>query len=509
LIVLLGRLAPVVMSAIGAPARTDATPNSTEHRPSTAFPELFSRPADQSARMIVLHAGVPTGEFQMTITSVAQPGQLLISEPSLVWGLAKPRHRPQNPPPQQDRVAFVGTSGSFWRLMISGTLMQALTLGLYRFWLFTDMRRYLWSNTVIEGESLEYTGTPIELLLGFLIAIGILIPIYGLIFVGTLEVGMISQFSSLLGLTVFALFRKFASYRARRYRLTRTVLRGVRFHQTGSGLLYAIRAMLWSIANMATLGLAYPWAAANLERCKMRHTFYGVVGGAFAGSGWRLFLRGIPIWLAIVSPIVGSVVFAAKVLDWPGIARAISLGKGTAVLGALLKTANFDLGVEVAVGGIALSIFLLVVLYPALQAIVMRWWLAGLRIGGASVESDLPTRRYYGAYLLYLICVVALAVIVAIAIGTIVKAAKSLGIAVPEGGQGSFAMVLAATGYLAFLFPAWVIYQVMVTFRLWKAAMQSVTIRNLASLDNVQARQASASAVDEGLADALLGAAAI
>ena len=48
-----------------------------------------------------------------------------------------------------------------------------MTLGLYRFWLFTDMRQYLWSNTVSDGESLEYTGTPVELLLGFLIAIGI------------------------------------------------------------------------------------------------------------------------------------------------------------------------------------------------------------------------------------------------------------------------------------------------------------------------------------------------
>jgi uncharacterized membrane protein YjgN (DUF898 family) len=153
------------------------------------------------------------------------------------------------------------------------------------------------------GESVEYTGTPIELLLSFLIAIGILVPIYGLIFVGTLELGMISQFSSLLGLTVFALFRKFASYCARRYRLTRTVLRGGRFHQTGSGFLYAIRATLWSIANMVTLGLTYPWAAANLDRCKMRHTFYGGVGGAFAGSGGQLFLRGIPIWLAIISPM--------------------------------------------------------------------------------------------------------------------------------------------------------------------------------------------------------------
>jgi uncharacterized membrane protein YjgN (DUF898 family) len=448
-------------------------------------------------------------EISMTMTSAARPWQSPSSEPTVVGVLAKPWDRPHNSAPPADRVAFVGTSGPFWRLMISGTLMQALTLGLYRFWLFTDMRRYLWSNTVIDGESLEYTGTPIELVLGFLIAIGILIPIYGLIFVGTLELGMISRFSTLLGLAVFALFGRFASYRARRYRLTRTVLRGVRFHQTGSGFLYAIRATLWSIANVVTLGLSYPWAAANLARCKMRHTFYGGVGGAFAGSGWRLFLRGIPIWLAVVSPTVGGVVFAVEVLEWRGIAYAMSLGKGPALLGALLKTANFDLGVEVGVGGIALSILLLVVLYPAFQAIVMRWWLAGLRMGGACAESDLPTRRYYGAYLLYLICALALVLVIALAIGTIVTAAKSFGMTVPEGGQGSIGMVFVAIGYLAFLFPAWAIYQVVVKFRLWKAAMQSVTIRNLTSLDNIQAREASASAMGEGFADALLGPAAI
>jgi hypothetical protein len=85
----------------------------------------------------------------MTMTSVAQPWQFPSSGPTVVGELAKPSHRPRNSAPQGDRVAFVGTSGPFWRLMISGTLMQALTLGLYRFWLFTDMRRYLWSNTVI------------------------------------------------------------------------------------------------------------------------------------------------------------------------------------------------------------------------------------------------------------------------------------------------------------------------------------------------------------------------
>lgn len=127
------------------------------------------------------------------------------------------------------------------------------------------------------------------------------------------------------------MFGKYATYRARRYRLTRTVLRGVRFNQTGSGLFYAIRATLWSTANIATLGLTYPWAVANLERYKMRHTFYGDVAGKFVGSGRRLFLRGILIWIFIVAPIVGGLLSAVGTLDWPAIAHALSLGKGPAI----------------------------------------------------------------------------------------------------------------------------------------------------------------------------------
>ena len=70
-------------------------------------------------------------------------------------------------------------------------------------------------------------------------------------------------------------------------------------------------------------------------------------------------------------------------------------------------------------------------------------------------------------------------------------------------------MALGIAGYAAFLIPAWACYQVIVTLRLWRAAVRSVTIHGLSTLENIQARDASSSAVGEGLADALLGAAAI
>ena len=86
-------------------------------------------------------------------------------------------------PPSPVRLRFVGNRGDYWRLMIRGGVLQAITLGIYRFWLFTDMRRFLWAGTEVEGEPLEYTGTAVELLIGFLMALGILVPIYALAFV--------------------------------------------------------------------------------------------------------------------------------------------------------------------------------------------------------------------------------------------------------------------------------------------------------------------------------------
>ena len=54
---------------------------------------------------------------------------------------------------------------------------MVVTLGIYRFWLATDVRRFLWSNTEISGDTLEYNGLATELLVGFLFALAILFPL--------------------------------------------------------------------------------------------------------------------------------------------------------------------------------------------------------------------------------------------------------------------------------------------------------------------------------------------
>jgi uncharacterized membrane protein YjgN (DUF898 family) len=399
------------------------------------------------------------------------------------------------------RLRFVGNRDDYWRLMIRGGALQAITLGIYRFWLFTDMRRFLWASTAVEGETLEYTGTPVELLIGFLMAIGILVPVYALLFVASLEFGILSQLSGIVAFVVLAGFGQYAAYRARRYRLTRTVFRGLRFHQAGSAVRYAVRAMLWWIPIGITLGLASPWATANLERYKMRNTFYGNLGGSFAGSGGRLFLRTVLIWLLVVVPLAGGIAVAVAVIDWPAVTQALGADDLVDFANALLGNQSLKIGLGLLASGVTWSMFAGIVLYPAYQAIVTRWWLGGLRLGGTAVASDLRMRRYYFAYLRYLLYVVLLTIaFLGVAyIGVARGQMNFAGIANPSGGF----VISWIVAYVTYILGVSTIYQVVVKMRLWQVAVESVLISGIAALDHVQAGEATSSAMGEGLADAL------
>ena len=93
----------------------------------------------------------------------------------------------------------------------------------------------------------------------------ILMPIYLGYFLIGIEAERWQAFASFPLIAAFYVFGQFAIYRARRYRLTRTVWRGVRFWMTGSGWAYAARATLWGLLAIVTLGLAMPW-----RRCRAR-----------------------------------------------------------------------------------------------------------------------------------------------------------------------------------------------------------------------------------------------
>ena len=64
---------------------------------------------------------------------------------------------------------FVARGKLFW-MLFRFAFLTIITLGIYRFWAKTKLRRYLWSVVEYDGDRFEYHGTAKELFLGFLIA---------------------------------------------------------------------------------------------------------------------------------------------------------------------------------------------------------------------------------------------------------------------------------------------------------------------------------------------------
>jgi uncharacterized membrane protein YjgN (DUF898 family) len=398
-------------------------------------------------------------------------------------------------------VRFFGNSRSYWRLLVRGAVLLMVTLGIYRFWLATDIRRFLWSGTELAGDSFEYTGTAGELLLGFLIALAILVPLYSVFFIVALGGGPLGEMSGVISFVLLTVLGHYAVFRARRYRLTRTILRGIRFHQTGSAWRYAVCALFWWTLTILTLGLAFPAAQARLERFKMQHTYFGDLPGRFEGSASQLLLRGILLWVLAVVPLTMGLVATISSIDWDKLGELEGLGDEA------FMTSLIDNGIAAATLFLALTLIWLVlallILYPLFHAMFLRWWASGLRFGDIAVTSRLRTGQIYRIYLrflglalLFTLVAAVIGFVGAIVVGAIVGTEVSL--------LGEIFATTAAIGlYVAMALGYSTIYQATVKLGVWRCVAESLDITNLAALDSVSAAGEPSSPIGEGLADAL------
>jgi uncharacterized membrane protein YjgN (DUF898 family) len=383
---------------------------------------------------------------------------------------------PPQPPPLPVPASFSGDRGEFRRLVIRGALLELVTVGFYRFWLATDIRRHLWSHTAVDDDAFEYTGRAKELLIGFLFALAILVPVYLAYFLIGLEAERLKAFASFPLIAFFYLFGQFAIYRARRYRLTRTVWRGVRFWMDGSGWAYAARAALWALLMPLTLGLILPWREAALERYKMRHCYYGDLQGSFAGRGSEFFKRGWWIWLlAIVVLLLPFLTL--KVIPAPG-----SL--------LMLVAAPF--------------------LYGMFKAVEWRWWISGIRFGDVRLESALLNGALVGLYwkvIGWLLLIMVLFVGYLFACAGLIAGLSQTPIAkvfTPGNLQANIPMlVLAGIGYLAFILTLNVVMRVYLLRDLWARLTCSTTVHGIEAAANVAVAGDLANAIGEGLTDGL------
>ncbi len=206
-------------------------------------------------------------------------------------------------------------SGTRWRifLLTLGTgIITVLTLGLYRFWQKTRIRRWYWSAVRPGGQPMEYVGDPYEKLLGFLIAVVILAFYIGvvnlLLMFASFAVfqGNVTAYAlSLLG--VFPIWF-YARYRARRYVLARTRWMGLRFGLEPGAWGFAFRALGHSFLTLITLGLLWPRMTFKLEKYRTDRTWFGdrkmEQGGKWTMLFWAIKWHLIAVGVLVVSTVL-------------------------------------------------------------------------------------------------------------------------------------------------------------------------------------------------------------
>lgn len=174
-----------------------------------------------------------------------------------------------------------GTWGGIVPIALLNAVLNIVTVTLWRFWGRTRVRRYLWSTTHINDSPLEYTGTGWELFRSFIVVMLIvLLPIYAVMFAGQLllppeQFMMIFAAAYIPILLLFSWLFGLAVWIARRYRLSRTTWRGIRFGQAGSANGYAWATIGYGLLTLITLGWYSPAAEMRLTRRLWRETYYG------------------------------------------------------------------------------------------------------------------------------------------------------------------------------------------------------------------------------------------
>ncbi len=391
------------------------------------------------------------------------------------------------------KVEFTGTRSDLFGLLFRGYLLMLPTVGIYRFWVTTAKRQFYWQNTVLDGEPLEYTGNALQLLIGFLFAVAFFLPVYLAFFYLSTQSPDIAIAGYAIIAAVIWFLMGYAIYRARDFRLSRTLWRGIRFNQHGNAWAYALRRFLWSIAMIATLGLLYPAMASSLWRYRFDNTWYGDRQFRWTGT-----------WKTLAAPYY---------ISYFAIAAAIGVGLAVAaatpsvyVDGVALPGPASWLSIILA----ALAVLLCWFYYRSREASRM---FSAVQLGESRAIVKVRARALLGQFFLYVLALSGAALLMLAVAGILL--AGLIG-ETASGIEGNFAVDLAQfarsswvvvagliLGYLVIFGCFALLGEVFLGYGYWMLVARGASFTQADSLASVRASGEDRAIGGEGLADAL------
>jgi uncharacterized membrane protein YjgN (DUF898 family) len=185
------------------------------------------------------------------------------------------------------RLTFHGSGGTLLGMQIVNALLTLVTAGVFYFWGRVRIRKYLYGQTELGGDRFEYHGTGKELFVGFVKAVLIFgVPLVAVNAVPELlEAGpVVRGVAGLLGYAIVLTFVAVALVGARRYRLSRTSWRGIRFSFRGHVGDFVRLFVTGSLLSALTFGIYTPVFMVRQYEYLTVHSYFGSRKFGFDGE---------------------------------------------------------------------------------------------------------------------------------------------------------------------------------------------------------------------------------
>src|SRR6185312_13706743 len=197
------------------------------------------------------------------------------------------------------KFEFHGQGGEFFRIWIVNIVLTVLTLGIYSAWAKVRTTRYFYGNTFLAEHPFEYHASPVRILIGRLIAVGLLA---GYSLSAAISPLLVAPWSLL-----FLFGTPWLIVSSLRFASRNSSYRNVRFNFVGTMGEAASAYILWPIIAFITLFLTYPLARRVRDYFFINNHTYG--GRPFhtkmdTGSIYGIYILGVGLWIGAMIAIM-------------------------------------------------------------------------------------------------------------------------------------------------------------------------------------------------------------
>lgn len=200
-------------------------------------------------------------------------------------------------------VEFKGNGFEYFQIWIVNIVLTIVTLGIYSAWATVRNKRYLYSNTYVDGTSFSFLAEPMTILKARLMAVGIFILI-------SVAGGISPAFSVMFGLALIIAIPFFIN-QSLAFKMRNTAYKNIQFRFSAS---YgeAFKAIyLWPLLGILSLGILYPLAILRGVQYRANNTAYGTTNFQFNGTFKDyavvlLIAAGLGVAAAIIVAAIGQ-----------------------------------------------------------------------------------------------------------------------------------------------------------------------------------------------------------